>query len=99
MVPATTARVVLIVLAAIHSGFEKDAQSRVIQGVVAGIGFLGAGTILKVGERVAAGEPLAVLHANDETRLAEARALMAEAFTLGDVPIVPPPLVAEVIGD
>jgi putative Mg2+ transporter-C (MgtC) family protein len=29
------------------SGSQADAMSRVIQGVVAGIGFLGAGTILK----------------------------------------------------
>lgn len=42
----------LIVLSGIQSGFAHDAQSRVIQGIVAGIGFLGAGTILKIGERV-----------------------------------------------
>ena len=31
---------------------DEAAVGRVIQGVVAGIGFLGAGTILKIGERV-----------------------------------------------
>ncbi len=41
----------LIVLSGIQSGFGHDAESRVIQGIVAGIGFLGAGTILKIGDR------------------------------------------------
>ena len=42
----------VMVLGARAAGFEHDATSRVIQGIVAGIGFLGAGTILKVSERV-----------------------------------------------
>ena len=42
----------LFVLSAIESGAGHDAISRVIQGLVAGIGFLGAGTILKLGDRV-----------------------------------------------
>ncbi len=37
----------LFVLVPELSGAEHDAMSRVIQGVIAGIGFLGAGTILK----------------------------------------------------
>ncbi len=37
----------LFVMAAVQMGAEQDAMSRVIQGVVAGIGFLCAGTILK----------------------------------------------------
>lgn len=41
----------LFVLAEVTSGAGEDSMSRVIQGVVAGIGFLGAGTILKIGER------------------------------------------------
>jgi putative Mg2+ transporter-C (MgtC) family protein len=41
----------LVVVSGEASGFGHDAASRVIQGVVAGIGFLGAGTILKVGDR------------------------------------------------
>jgi putative Mg2+ transporter-C (MgtC) family protein len=42
----------LFVLAEVASGAGENAMARVIQGVVAGIGFLGAGTILKIGERV-----------------------------------------------
>ena len=42
----------LMVLAGHVAGFQHDAESRVIQGIIAGIGFLGAGTILKVSEEV-----------------------------------------------
>jgi putative Mg2+ transporter-C (MgtC) family protein len=41
----------VFVLAAIGSP-DPAAVSRVIQGIVAGIGFLGAGTILKIGDRI-----------------------------------------------
>jgi putative Mg2+ transporter-C (MgtC) family protein len=39
--------VTLFVLGAEHAGFDSADMSRVLQGVVAGIGFLGAGAILK----------------------------------------------------
>jgi putative Mg2+ transporter-C (MgtC) family protein len=39
----------LFVLAAIDAGMEQDALSRVIQGLVTGIGFLGAGAIMRTG--------------------------------------------------
>lgn len=42
----------LFVLAEVESGADQAALSRVIQGIVAGIGFLGAGAILKIGDRV-----------------------------------------------
>jgi putative Mg2+ transporter-C (MgtC) family protein len=40
----------LFVLVPQMSGSQADAMSRVVQGVIAGIGFLGAGTILKNNE-------------------------------------------------
>lgn len=40
----------LFVVAALESGMGDDAMSRVIQGLVTGIGFLGAGSILKIRE-------------------------------------------------
>lgn len=40
----------LFVLGAVMGGVGDDAVSRVVQGVVTGIGFLGAGTILKSGK-------------------------------------------------
>ncbi len=42
----------VMVLAGDVAGFGHDAESRVIQGIIVGIGFLGGGTILKVSERV-----------------------------------------------
>lgn len=38
----------LFVIAAAESGMEQDAMSRVVQGLATGIGFLGAGAILKL---------------------------------------------------
>lgn len=40
----------LFVVAALEFGMEDDAMSRVIQGLVTGIGFLGAGSIMKIRE-------------------------------------------------
>ncbi len=46
----------MFVLAATEYGMQQDAVSRVVQGLVTGIGFLGAGAILKVeSERVIRG--------------------------------------------
>lgn len=41
----------VFVLACIGYGMKEDALSRVIQGIVTGIGFLGAGAILKLDEK------------------------------------------------
>src|SRR5690606_38895347 len=38
----------LFVLASAESGMQQDAMSRVIQGLITGIGFLGAGAIIKL---------------------------------------------------
>ena len=38
----------LFVLAAVDMSMQLDAMSRVVQGLVTGIGFLGAGAILKI---------------------------------------------------
>ena len=41
----------LFVLAGRQAGFTSADMSRVVQGIVAGIGFLGAGTVLKLAEK------------------------------------------------
>ena len=41
----------IVVLACAGMGMQYDAQSRVIQGIVTGIGFIGAGSILKLQEQ------------------------------------------------
>lgn len=46
----------LFIIAATEAGMQQDAMSRVVQGLVTGIGFLGAGAILKLeDERVIRG--------------------------------------------
>lgn len=40
----------VVVLSCIGMGMQFDAQSRVIQGIVTGIGFIGAGSILKLNQ-------------------------------------------------
>lgn len=41
----------LFVLAPAQAGLEDDAMSRVLQGVISGIGFLGAGAVLKLSDQ------------------------------------------------
>jgi putative Mg2+ transporter-C (MgtC) family protein len=41
----------LVVIAAQQSGMDGEGVSRVLQGIVAGIGFLGAGAIIKLNEK------------------------------------------------
>jgi putative Mg2+ transporter-C (MgtC) family protein len=43
--------VAVILVTALESGLERDALSRVVQGVLAGVGFIGGGAILKEGRR------------------------------------------------
>lgn len=51
LVSLSTATVVLLALQAVGPGQFTDAVSRVIQGVLTGIGFLGAGVIVRRGDR------------------------------------------------
>ncbi|MCP3414510.1 MULTISPECIES: MgtC/SapB family protein [Bradyrhizobium] len=51
LVSLSTAMVVLLALQAVEPGKFTDAVSRVIQGVLTGIGFLGAGVIVRQGDR------------------------------------------------
>lgn len=41
----------VVVIACVDAGMSLDGLSRVIQGIVTGIGFIGAGTILKLNEQ------------------------------------------------
>lgn len=53
----------------------------------------------KVGDRVAAGEPLCEIHANDRGQLEEARERLLAAYTIGDGPVARPPLIHRVLRD
>jgi pyrimidine-nucleoside phosphorylase len=59
---------------------------------------VGVSALVKIGERVAAGAPLCVIHANDEKAMAEAQAMLAKAIAIGDSPATAPRLVEEIIG-
>jgi len=52
---------------------------------------------VRLGDRLRAGDPLATMHFNDEARAAAAEPILRAAFTLGDGPVTPPPLVYEVL--
>ena len=51
----------------------------------------------KVGDRVAVGAPLLHIHAANAADAERAAPLLAAAYTLGDLPVDPPPLIYEVI--
>jgi len=59
---------------------------------------VGVSGLVKMGEKIAAGAPLCVIHANDETALNEAKALLNRAIVVGDQPGVPPALIGELVG-
>lgn len=59
---------------------------------------VGVSALVKVGEKVEAGQPLALIHANDDDAWAEAEVRLRDGITLGDQPPAPAPLIAERIG-
>jgi pyrimidine-nucleoside phosphorylase len=59
---------------------------------------VGVSGLVKIGERVTAGAPLCVIHANDEAAATEAKAMLAKAITVGERPGSTPRLIDEVIG-
>ena len=49
----------------------------------------------RIGDRIAAGEPLVTVHANDRDHAAAARATLESAFEIGPEPVRAPPLIAD----
>jgi pyrimidine-nucleoside phosphorylase len=56
---------------------------------------VGVSALVKVGERVEAGQPLALIHARDDESWAEAEVRLRDGITVGDEPPAPSPLIAE----
>ncbi len=52
----------------------------------------------RIGERVAAGEPLVTIDYNAETRLEQAKKLIAASFEIGDEAPAERPLIRRIIG-
>ena len=51
----------------------------------------------RIGDRMEAGQPLAVLHANDQSRIAEALEAMQRAVIVEDAPVEPPRLIRALV--
>ena len=98
-----------VALAAPRSGFVQDVDA---MGVALAALELGAGraraedqvdpavgvsALVKVGERIAKGAPLCVIHANDPKRLAAARKILAAAITVGPRRVAPGRLIGDII--
>ncbi|BCJ85820.1 pyrimidine-nucleoside phosphorylase [Effusibacillus dendaii] len=60
---------------------------------------LAVGIVLqkKIGDQVATGDPLAVLHLNDDARLPGVISLLRESFEISPVPVPKPPLIYGVV--
>jgi len=59
---------------------------------------VGLSELVKVGERIAVGETLCVIHANDEKALAEVKAMLTKAIAVTDTASTPVKLIDEIIG-
>ncbi len=99
-----------VALAAPRAGFvqEVDAMGVALAALRLGAGrvkaadgvdhAVGFSELVKVGEPVAAGATLGVIHANDTDALAAAQVMLAQAIRVGDVAGTTPALIDEVIG-
>jgi pyrimidine-nucleoside phosphorylase len=61
---------------------------------------LGVGVVLtaKIGDQVRRGQPIAVLHANDESRLPAAGDMLRSGIAVSADPVEPPPVILERLG-
>jgi len=99
-----------VALTATRAGFvqEVDAMGVALAALRLGAGrvkaadgvdhAVGFSELVKVGEPVAAGATLGVIHANDADALAAAKVMLAQAIRVGEVAGTPPALIDEVIG-
>lgn len=60
---------------------------------------LSVGVIIgkKIGDYVAKGEPLAIIHGNDSTKIANAKALIQDAYVISETEVEPPQIIKKVI--
>lgn len=58
---------------------------------------VGVTGIVKIGEKVEKCQPLLTIHANDQTRLTDAREILTGAFKISAKPMSPPKLIVETI--
>jgi pyrimidine-nucleoside phosphorylase len=99
-----------IPLAAPRAGFvhEVDAMGVALAALRLGAGrakaeekidhAVGVSELVKIGDQVAAGAPLCVMHANSDAALADARAMLTKAIVIADKPVPASKLIDEIIG-
>ena len=81
-----------VALAAVRLGAGRVRVEDVVDPAV------GVTALVKVGERVEVGQPLCVVHANDDDAWAEAEVRLRDAISVGEVAPVVGPLVAKRLG-
>jgi pyrimidine-nucleoside phosphorylase len=60
---------------------------------------VGTSGLAKIGDKVVRGQPLVLVHANSEAKLAQARPYVEQAFSITDTPVTAPtPIVARITG-
>ncbi len=79
-------------LAAVHLGAGRSRKEDPVDHAV------GIVLAARPGDAVAAGDPLAFIHARSDAGAAECARAVAAAYELADVPYSPPPIVVETIG-
>ena len=81
-----------VALAALRLGAGRTRAEDKIDAAV------GISALVKVGEKIEQGAPLAIIHASSEAALAEARRMMTEGILIGDQTRTPTKLIDEIIG-
>ncbi len=80
-----------VALAALRLGAGRAKASDSIDPAV------GVDALVKVGECVAAGAPLCVIHASDEAAMSEAKRMLAAAIAVGDSAPLSAPLIGDIV--
>jgi pyrimidine-nucleoside phosphorylase len=81
-----------VAFAALHLGAGRSRAEDPIDHAV------GVDDLVKVGDKVGAGDPLCTIHANSDSSLREAAGILAKAIDIGDAPRPAARLIDEVIG-
>jgi thymidine phosphorylase len=81
-----------VALAALRLGAGRAKASDAVNHAV------GVSGLVKIGERVEIGAPLATIHADDDAALAEAKVMLARAIVVADGAVSATPLIDELIG-
>ena len=80
-----------VAMAALRLGAGRASTTAAIDHAV------GISELVKIGEKIEAGAPLCVIHANDPKASAEAESTLRAAIKIGDAPVAPPKLVDEIL--